>query len=640
MIDASLSTAVLAAPGHRVRPGCHRSLPARLTGLMALLLGATALAQPQGLPEIEIERLSLNPSGAGSLLLGTGELLREGGFRFSLTGHYENDPLVLFDDGERVGPVVQHRVTGHLAGAYGISDRLEVQLQVPVLLLQRGDDLTARGVGRPEEGLALGTPLVGLRFGILSQGHADPVDLAVGVNLGLPLGNADSLARDNSLRATPSVMVGRRFGFLRASLDAGALLRPRTLFSDDSDVKDEVGDAVRLGGTLATTDEGLRGEVDVIGTIPFRREGANIEALAGVRLPLGRHVEAYALGGVGFGESPGTPTFRGLLGVAVGSGPPPECVAGGKHTPSQCPDLDDDGDGVKNRVDTCPAEAGAVEAQGCAAREVDTDQDGILDTADQCPTVAGEAVHQGCPDTDKDGIPDAADQCPSAAGLAVFKGCPDTDKDGLRDSEDLCPLEAGPADRQGCPQKDSDGDGLLDEQDACPSVAGLKELKGCPAKDTDNDTVSDHLDNCPNEAGPASNQGCPAKQKQLVAIRQDRIDIKETVYFDSGKATIQRRSFKLLDQVAKLLREHPEIESITVEGHTDNVGKPEANLRLSQQRAEAVRDYLARKGVAPQRLEAKGYGQERPIAPNTTSKGRATNRRVDFITTTREGGQQ
>jgi OmpA-OmpF porin, OOP family len=638
MIDASVSTGPLGAPLRRARLGGSRSLPARLAVCLLPLLSATALAQPAGLPEIELERLSLNPSGAGSLLLGTGELLREGGYRFSLTGHYENDPLVLFEGDERVGPVVQHRVTGHLAGAYGLSDLLELQLQVPVLVLQRGEDLTARGVGRPEEGLALGTPLVGLRLGVLSQGHGDPVDLAVGVNVGLPLGNAGSLAREPSLRATPSVMVGRRFGLLRASLDAGALLRPRTLFSDDADVRDEVGDAARLGATLATTDEGLRGEVDVIGMIPFRREGANIEALAGVRLPLGSHFEAYALGGVGFGESPGTPTFRGLLGVAVGSGAPVACVAGGKHTPAQCPELDDDGDGVKNRQDACPTEGGQVDAQGCPLK--DSDGDGLLDAQDACPTVAGEAVHQGCPDTDKDGIPDASDACPSELGLAAFKGCPDTDRDGLQDSKDACPTEAGPAERKGCPAKDTDQDGLLDEQDNCPNEAGLRELKGCPAKDADNDTVVDHLDNCPNEAGPASNQGCPAKQKQLVAIRQDRLDIQETVYFDSGKATIQRRSFKLLDQVAKLLKEHPEIESITVEGHTDNVGKPEANLRLSQHRAEAVRDYLARKGVAPQRLEAKGYGQERPIAPNTTSKGRATNRRVEFLTTTREGAQQ
>jgi outer membrane protein OmpA-like peptidoglycan-associated protein len=188
--------------------------------------------------------------------------------------------------------------------------------------------------------------------------------------------------------------------------------------------------------------------------------------------------------------------------------------------------------------------------------------------------------------------------------------------------------------------RDADKDGFVDEQDSCPNEAGIAELKGCPAKDVDNDTVADHLDNCPSEAGPADNQGCPAQQKQQVAIQSGRIQLKDAVYFDTAKATIQARSFKLLDQVAKILKEHPELERVVIEGHTDNAGKPEANLKLSQRRAESVRNYLIKKGVEPQRLEAKGFGQERPIADNKTAKGRATNRRVEFITTPREGSQQ
>jgi len=187
-------------------------------------------------------------------------------------------------------------------------------------------------------------------------------------------------------------------------------------------------------------------------------------------------------------------------------------------------------------------------------------------------------------------------------------------------------------DRQGCPAKDADKDGILDEQDSCPNEAGIPELKGCPAKDTDKDGVADHLDNCPNEAGPAENQGCPAKQKQLVVIKADRIEIKDKVYFDSGKATIQSRSNALLDQMAKVLTQHPEITKVTVEGHTDDSGQAETNKTLSQQRAEAVQAYLIKKGVPADRLEAKGFGSERPVAPNTTAEGRTANRRVEFIT--------
>ncbi len=637
MLDA---TRLVDSPTRDLRRAClKRPSPslARLLLIATALTGASALAQPAGLPKIELERLTLNPSGQGSLLLGTGELLPGGGYRLSLLGHYENDPLVVYRGDEKLGSVVKHRVTAHLAAAYGLSDRLEVAVQVPVLLMQRGDDLTALGVGKPQEGLAMGTPYLSLRLGVLSQRDEEPVDLAVGVNMGLPLGSDMALARESSLSAVPSVMVGRSFGLLRAAVDAGVSLRPSATFSNNQDLKDALGNAVHLGGVLATTGEGLRGELDLIGTVPFKNGISTLEALAGARLPVNESLEAFAMAGVGFARSPGTPTFRGLLGVAYGH-VPPKCVAGGKHEPQQCPDLDDDNDGVKNRADSCPLQGGRVDAQGCPVK--DADKDGVLDPDDRCPTVAGEAALQGCPDADKDGIEDAADKCPQVAGVAQFQGCPDTDKDGLQDSEDKCPTEAGPKERQGCPVKDADKDGIEDAQDSCPNEAGVPELKGCPVKDADKDGVADHLDNCPNEAGPADNQGCPAKQKQLVAIQQGRIDIKDTIYFDTAKATIQKRSFKLLDQVTTLLTEHPELVRVSIEGHTDNAGKPQANLVLSQRRAEAVRDYLIKKGVAAQRLEAKGFGQERPIAPNNTTKGRATNRRVEFITTSGEGTQQ
>ncbi|WP_224240614.1 OmpA family protein [Hyalangium gracile] len=623
------------APRRAHAPRSLRPL-ARLLTLATALTGATALAQPAGLPEVELERLILNPSGQGSLLLGTGELLPGGSYRFSLLGHYENNPLVIYQGDEKLGSVVKHRLTGHLAAAYGLSERLEVAMQVPVLLMQSGDDLSRLGLGEPRKGVALGTPYLSLRLGVLSERAEDAVDLSVGVHAGLPLGSSTALARESSLRAFPSVMVGKRFGFLRAALDAGISLRPSADFDGDTDEGDALGNEVRLGGVLATTGEGLRGELNLIGNIPLQEGITTLEALAGARMPLSETLEGFAMVGVGLGRSPGTPTFRGLLGVAYGN-VPPKCVAGGQHKPEQCPDLDDDNDGVKNRADSCPTQGGRVDAQGCPLK--DSDGDTVLDADDRCPTVAGEVAIQGCPDADKDGIEDAADQCPQAAGVAQFQGCADTDKDGVQDSADKCPSEAGPQERQGCPPKDADKDGFLDEQDSCPNEAGIRELKGCPAKDTDADTVSDHLDNCPSEAGPADNQGCPARQKQQVAIQTGRLDTRP-VYFDTGKATIQKRSYPLLDQLAKILVEHPEMERIRIEGHTDNAGKPAANLTLSQRRAEAVRDYLIKKGVAPERLEARGFGQERPIAPNTTSKGRATNRRVDFIIQQNEGTQQ
>ncbi|WP_224372265.1 immunoglobulin-like domain-containing protein [Hyalangium versicolor] len=580
-----------------------RTVPG-LLGAAAMLLSAPSSAQTRQLPTFEMERLSLNPSAAGSLVLGTGELLPDGAYRVSLTGHYENDPLVFVQNGERLGSVVHYRATAHFSAAYGLMDKLEIGVQIPFLLSQRGDDLTARGLARPAEGPALGTPMLSARWRLLSERHEDPVDLSVGVQAGPRLGRAEALAREQ--RAIPSIMVGRRQGFLRGALDAGVLLRPRTILTPDSKIQDEIGYALRVGAMLATTGEGLRAETSVIAAVPLRREGTSFEAMGGVRMPVNASVEAYALGGLGYGTAPGTPDFRLLLGVAYVY-TPPTCIAGGRHTPEQCPHLDDDEDGVSNGNDACPIEGGKVDEKGCPLE-----------------------------DTDGDGLEDRVDQCPREPGLPQFQGCPDQDTDGLPDAVDQCPTEPGPADHLGCPPKDSDEDGVLDEQDACPEVAGLPELNGCLPLDTDGDTLPDDLDNCPCQPGPPDNEGCPEKERQLVSIQRDRIALKETIHFEFNKVTIQPRSYPLLDQMVSVLNEHPNVISVLIEGHTDDWGPDDYNLSLSQRRAEAVRAYLAQHGVAPERMEAHGYGETRPVATNATPEGRAINRRVDFMTRSAE----
>jgi OOP family OmpA-OmpF porin len=606
---------------------------ARLSFVAVLVLTSSALAQPRGLPEFEVERLEFNAGGAGSQVINSGRLLPGGHSRLALIGHYENKPLspalpdVTAENGEREVLLVSHRTTAHLVFAHGMSDNLEVGLQVPVILSQEQGNLAGSPFGAPEGGLKLGTPIASFNIGLLNQSDAIPVDLAAGVSVGFPLGSVDALGRENSLRAIPRIMLGRESEGLRAGFEVGAALRPRVSIGVGDNA--EAYNTLRLGATVATTGADVRYEANVLMWIPFGREFLAAETLAGVRGSLSNDVEVFALGGLGFGDTLGNPDFRLILGMAYG-GAPARCVAGGKHTPAQCPDLDDDSDGVKNSEDACPTGGGKVDAKGCPLK--DEDKDGIEDAADKCPSAAGVASAQGCPDQDGDSVQDSEDKCPALAGSAERQGCPDTDGDGLDDSADKCPSEAGPVDRQGCPEKDSDKDGLMDEQDSCPNEAGIPELKGCPAQDKDSDTVADHLDNCPAEAGPADNQGCPAAQKQLVVIKQDRIELKDKVYFDSGAATIQPRSFPLLDQIAKVLNEHPEIIKLTIEGHTDDRGPVDFNRTLSQQRAEAVATYLGGKGVAKERMVAKGFGPDRPVQPNTTTEGRAANRRVDFLT--------
>lgn len=262
----------------------------------------------------------------------------------------------------------------------------------------------------------------------------------------------------------------------------------------------------------------------------------------------------------------------------------------------------------------------------------DTDGDGIPDKDDACPEEPGPPENMGCPirDRDGDGLPDDIDQCPDEAGPADNFGCPilDTDGDGILDDVDKCPEEPGIPELDGCPPVDTDGDGLPDHLDKCPSEPGPPELSGCPPQDRDGDGIPDHLDKCPDEPGVIEEQGCPRKYT-LVVLKKEKIEIKEQVHFETNRHRILEDSFGLLDQVAQVLKDHPKLK-VRVEGHTDSVGDDGFNMALSQRRADSVRDYLLKAGVAAERLTAVGYGETLPISSNTTARGRALNRRVEF----------
>jgi OOP family OmpA-OmpF porin len=218
------------------------------------------------------------------------------------------------------------------------------------------------------------------------------------------------------------------------------------------------------------------------------------------------------------------------------------------------------------------------------------------------------------------------------AGVNYIIQSADRDGDGILDDVDKCPDDPedrdGFEDSDGCPDPDNDRDGVPDLQDACPNVPGLREFDGCP--DRDKDDVPDNVDKCPDVAGPAENEGCPILQPPLVTVERDRIRLKANVLFETGEARIQKQSYPVLDEVAKVLVDHPEVRPVLIEGHTDNVGSRRYNLDLSARRARAVVDYLVKKGIDAKRLRAQGFGFDQPIAPNATPLGRAKNRRVDF----------
>ncbi len=215
----------------------------------------------------------------------------------------------------------------------------------------------------------------------------------------------------------------------------------------------------------------------------------------------------------------------------------------------------------------------------------DRDHDGIPDDIDACPDDPedhkGNDPNDGCPmppDRDGDGIPDQYDKCPDQP----------EDKDGIDDGD-------------GCPEDDADTDGIADAQDACPKVPGK------PSSD------------------PKKN-GCPT----FISVGGEVVRVLQQVHFAFGTAQILPESFPVLQEVADYLKSNKAIKKMSIEGHTDNKGAADLNKKLSQDRANSVMNWLTQHGVEAGRLEAHGYGMEKPIEDNETEAGRAKNRRVEF----------
>jgi outer membrane protein OmpA-like peptidoglycan-associated protein len=158
------------------------------------------------------------------------------------------------------------------------------------------------------------------------------------------------------------------------------------------------------------------------------------------------------------------------------------------------------------------------------------------------------------------------------------------------------------------------------------TVTVNKEILVCP--DRDNDQVPDQVDRCPDVAGPMDNWGCPQYKK--IVVQRDKLELKEQLYFAWNQATLQEISFPVLDEVVQALKDNKGFR-VQVEGHTSSEGGDEHNQTLSEQRAQAVLDYLVAHGIAKDRLVSKGFAATVPIDTNSTVAGRENNRRVDFV---------
>jgi outer membrane protein OmpA-like peptidoglycan-associated protein len=188
---------------------------------------------------------------------------------------------------------------------------------------------------------------------------------------------------------------------------------------------------------------------------------------------------------------------------------------------------------------------------------------------------------------------------------------------------------------------DRDGDGILDIDDLCPdqpeTFDGFEDEDGCPELDGDGDGVPFERDECPTEPiypeqDPRYSDGCP----HLAELSGDRIVITQSIFFKEGSAQILRKSRPVLDEVARIMVENPEIDVVLIEGHTNNNGSADYNYRLSEDRAQAVRDYIIEQGVDRERLVAQGFGFDVPLVDHDDPLARDLNRRVEFTVMRRE----
>jgi outer membrane protein OmpA-like peptidoglycan-associated protein len=541
-------------------------------------IASPAFAQTQ--PSLALDRFE--PAPAGDRMFGVQSPFAAGSFtpHVMILGDYAHNPLVLRTkkDRTKVGSIVEHQLLLHLNGSLSLWNRLNINIDAPIAVLQSGEspEGSSQTFSSPSK-VEFGDLRAGLRLRLLGDYH-DIFQLAVGGYVWFPTGASGSYVSDEKVRGMPQLILGGRSDRFVWSLAGGPEIRPSQTYATV-----QQGTMLRWGGGFGFLLGDARhfqlgpefsAAVTLDGT---SRRNSNAEVLLDARYRIVDDLEVGIGVGPGLTRGIGTPDLRGVLMIA--------------YTPEQ-----------KKAVPPPPP--------------ADRDKDGFIDDNDACPDEPGV----GSEDPSKNGCPPPKDR----------------DKDSIIDDKDACPDEPGVASddttKNGCPP-DRDGDAITDAKDACPDIKGIATTdpatNGCPG-DTDGDTFRDDQDACPNEKGVAdpdpTKNGCP----KAVRVTDQEIVILQQVQFDTNKATIKKASDGLLEEVASVFKDHPEIVKVEIQGHTDSRGTPKVNAKLSQGRAEAVRKALVKLGLDEGRLTAKGYGQSVPIADNKTDEGRQQNRRVQF----------
>jgi OOP family OmpA-OmpF porin len=570
-------------------------------------------------PEFLLSRFA--PATAGSDWFALESLDFRGDLRPALRLGFDwsEKPLTL-EDGSRQesGAVVDRQMFLHVGLGLTLRERVKLAIDLPIILDQAGTaSPPISGIVYPApDGGGVGDIRASVDLRLFGQ-YGDPFVLAIGTQIFFPT-QKQPYTTDHIVRVMPRLLAAGQAGpgkIFAYAVDFGFLSRDqigKQWFQGYGIGHELYGaaavgvkplPALLLGAELVSYSKVTDGDL-------LKKRSSPTELLFGARYQLGNDFR-FAIGaGPGLTPSKGSPEVRFL--------------ARAEWFPALAPPPDGDGDGIIDAEDTCPHEVGVR---------------------------TGDPRSNGCPlppDRDRDGVLDGEDACPDDPGIpsdnGAINGCPrprDRDGDGAFDPADACPDVPGERTEDpktnGCPPADADKDGVLDRQDACPAKPGEKtddpRTSGCP--DSDGDGLRDPEDACPDQPGPGNidskKSGCA-----LARLENNQIQILDQVKFKTASSVLLPESNPILEAVAKVLVDHPELK-VVVEGHTDSRGNKAANKTLSARRAAAVVQWLVSKGkVAKARLTNVGLGSERPIDSNETDEGRQANRRVEFHIT--EGG--
>jgi len=620
---------------------------------LGLMFPYAAIAQETTEDAVDAE-LFKPAIGGGIFGVERAQVLESRKLYFGAFVNYARNPIVVFtqDSGEVFVVPVRDQSALDIVAAMGFGkERLELGFAIPTGLFMAGDNLDQleRARGDVQSG-GLGDIRLNAKLGILRKSEDENgLRLSLLGEAKLPTGELvntkETFFADKSPAFAATALADLHQNRLTLMSNFG--IRVRTVPEVNIENTTIGNELIAAGGMEYKFTDRFIGdaELDALVDLQQNNTGKNNpgEARIGTKIGIGRFQIPLGVG-AGINNSFSAPDFRIFTGITyVG-------------------ESDSDKDGIVGSADACPKAAEDMDSfedtDGCP--ESDNDGDMIVDKDDLCPNVAEDMDNfedkDGCAemDNDQDTISDASDSCPNDSedmdGFQDNDGCPemDNDQDGIADKDDLCPDMMGTTELKGC--VDTDGDGVADNMDKCPSAAEDKDLfedaDGCPEADNDNDGFVDSVDFCPDQAevknGIKDNDGCPDEMSAVIFCGE--IVILDKIFFDTNKTTLKSVSFPVLDSVAKIMKDHPEIAKVRVEGNADDRGPTSKNQVLSEGRANTVVSYLVSQGIDRDRLIAQGNTESKPLKPvdnldpksqkQELAAARDVNRRVEFFIVT------